>query len=41
VLTLAALIAFVGAALALWLVQEREIERQPPESNAVSEPARA
>jgi EmrB/QacA subfamily drug resistance transporter len=41
VLTLAALIAFIGAALALWLVREREIERQPLETDAVSEPARA
>jgi EmrB/QacA subfamily drug resistance transporter len=31
VLALAALIAFVGAALALWLVREHEIERAPPD----------
>jgi EmrB/QacA subfamily drug resistance transporter len=41
VLTLAALIAFIGAALALWLVREREIERQPLEADPVPEPARA
>jgi EmrB/QacA subfamily drug resistance transporter len=39
VLVLAALIAFIGAALALWLVREREIERQPLETDVVSEPA--
>jgi predicted MFS family arabinose efflux permease len=31
VLTLGALLSFAGAALALWLVREREIERQPLE----------
>jgi EmrB/QacA subfamily drug resistance transporter len=41
VLTLAALIAFIGAALALWLVRERDIERQPLETDVMSEPARA
>jgi EmrB/QacA subfamily drug resistance transporter len=41
VLTLAALIAFIGAALALWLVRERDIEREPLETDLVSEPARA
>ena len=41
VLTLAALIAFIGAVLAIWLVREREIEREPLETDAVSEPARA
>jgi hypothetical protein len=32
VLTLSALVSFAGAALAFWLVREREIERQPLES---------
>jgi hypothetical protein len=41
VLTLAALIAFIGAALALWLVREREIEREPLETDVASEPAPA
>jgi EmrB/QacA subfamily drug resistance transporter len=41
VLTFAALLAFIGAALAIWLVREREIERQPPETDVVSEPAPA
>jgi predicted MFS family arabinose efflux permease len=41
VLTLGALIAFIGAALALWLVRERDIEREPLETDPVSEPARA
>jgi predicted MFS family arabinose efflux permease len=41
VLTLAAWIAFIGAALVVWLVREREIERQPIETDVVSEPARA
>jgi EmrB/QacA subfamily drug resistance transporter len=41
VLTLAALIAFIGAALALWLVREREIERAPLDTNPMPEPARA
>jgi predicted MFS family arabinose efflux permease len=31
VLTLGALLAFAGAALALWLVRERDIEREPAE----------
>jgi EmrB/QacA subfamily drug resistance transporter len=40
VLTLGALLCFAGAALALWLVREREIERQPtqPERDPESEP---
>ena len=29
VLTLGALVCFIGAILALWLVREREIEREP------------
>ena len=39
VLTLGALLSFAGAALALWLVREREIEREPaqPESGSESE----
>jgi hypothetical protein len=41
VITLAALIAFIGAALALWLVREREIDRRPLETGLVSQPARA
>jgi EmrB/QacA subfamily drug resistance transporter len=41
VLMLAALIAFIGAALALWLVREHEIEREPLETDVASEPARA
>jgi MFS family permease len=47
VLTLGALLCFAGAALALWLVREREIERQPtqpegdPESKPVPETAAA
>jgi Major Facilitator Superfamily len=41
VLTLAALTAFIGAALALWLVREREIEREPLERDAASEPTPA
>jgi EmrB/QacA subfamily drug resistance transporter len=41
VLTLAALIAFIGAALALWLVREGEIERESSASDMASEPARA
>jgi hypothetical protein len=41
VLTLAALIALIGAALALWLVREREIEPQPLETHVLSEPAQA
>lgn len=39
VLTLGALLSFVGAALALWLVRERGIERQPLESEAEAESA--
>jgi hypothetical protein len=31
VLTLGGLLCFAGAALALWLVREREIEREPVE----------
>jgi hypothetical protein len=31
VLTLGVLLSFAGAVLALWLVREREIERQPPQ----------
>jgi EmrB/QacA subfamily drug resistance transporter len=34
VLTLGALLCFAGAALALWLVREREIEREPIEAAA-------
>ena len=47
VLTLGALLSFAGAVLALWLVREREIEREPTEpeekgiSERVSEPAPA
>jgi EmrB/QacA subfamily drug resistance transporter len=41
VLMLAALIAFIGAALALWLVRQHEIEREPLETDVASEPARA
>jgi EmrB/QacA subfamily drug resistance transporter len=33
--------AFIGAALALWLVREREIEREPLERDAASEPTPA
>ena len=32
VLTLGGLVCLAGAALALWLVREREIEREPVES---------
>jgi EmrB/QacA subfamily drug resistance transporter len=38
VLTLGALLCFVGAALALWLVREGEIEREPVESEGEPEP---
>jgi hypothetical protein len=40
VLTLGALLCFAGAVLALWLVREREIEREPQEAEgeARSEP---
>jgi hypothetical protein len=49
VLTLAALLSFAGAVLALWLVREHEIQRQPmaperepqPESEALPEAADA
>jgi hypothetical protein len=47
VLTLGALLSFAGGVLALWLVHEGEIERQPTEpeeqgiSEGVSEPALA
>lgn len=47
VLTIGALISFAGAVLALWLVREHEIERQPlgpepePESDALPEAAAA
>jgi EmrB/QacA subfamily drug resistance transporter len=45
VLQLGALLCFAGAALALWLVREREIEREPleplPESEAVAQRAAA
>jgi EmrB/QacA subfamily drug resistance transporter len=43
VLTLGALLSFAGAALALWLVREREIERETFESerDALAEPAAA
>jgi EmrB/QacA subfamily drug resistance transporter len=47
VLTLGALVSFAGAALALWLVRERDIEREPvaveaePESGAMPEAAAA
>jgi EmrB/QacA subfamily drug resistance transporter len=34
VLTIGALVCFVGAALALWLVRERDIEREPVEAEA-------
>lgn len=47
VLMLGALVSFAGAVLALWLVREGEIERQPvesegePESDALPEAAAA
>jgi EmrB/QacA subfamily drug resistance transporter len=46
VLTLGALVSFAGAVLALWLVRERDIDRQPvespePESEALPEAAAA
>jgi hypothetical protein len=47
VLTLGALVSFAGAALALWLVRERDIEREPiaveaePEARVVPEAAAA
>jgi EmrB/QacA subfamily drug resistance transporter len=37
VLTLGALVSFAGAALALWLVREREIAREPTESEGEPE----
>jgi EmrB/QacA subfamily drug resistance transporter len=37
ILTLGALVSFVGAVLALWLVREREIERQPVEADGEPE----
>ena len=47
-LTLGALVSFAGAALALWLVRERDIERAPlelvetePEADGVPEAAAA
>jgi EmrB/QacA subfamily drug resistance transporter len=41
VLTFAALLSFAGAVLALWLVREREIERQPLESEGDPDPEEA
>jgi len=38
VLTLGALLSFAGAVLALWLVREREIEREPKEPRQTPEP---
>ncbi len=38
VLLLGALLSFAGAVLALWLVREREIEREPVESEGEREP---
>jgi EmrB/QacA subfamily drug resistance transporter len=38
VLTLGALLSFAGAVLALWLVREREIERQPIGADSADEP---
>ena len=38
VLTLGALLSFAGAALALWLVREGEIEREPLEPEGEPEP---
>jgi hypothetical protein len=38
VLTLGALLSFAGAVLALWVVREREIEREPLESQGEPEP---
>ena len=37
-LTLGALLSFAGAALALWLVREGEIEREPLEPEGEPEP---
>src|SRR5262249_18295789 len=36
VLTLAGLLSLAGAVLALWLVREHEIEREPPETDRAS-----
>src|SRR5262249_61688447 len=36
VLTLAGLLSLVGAVLALWLVREHEIEREPPATDRAS-----
>jgi hypothetical protein len=38
VLLLGALLSFAGAVLALWLVREREIEREPVEPESESDP---
>jgi hypothetical protein len=38
VLLLGAVLSFAGAVLALWLVREREIEREPVEFEPESEP---
>jgi EmrB/QacA subfamily drug resistance transporter len=38
VLTLGAFLSFAGAALALWLVREREIDREPAQPEAEGEP---
>jgi hypothetical protein len=38
VLLLGALLRFAGAVLALWLVREREIEREPVEPESESDP---
>jgi hypothetical protein len=38
VLTLGALLSFAGAILALWLVREREIEREPKKPRQTPEP---
>jgi hypothetical protein len=40
VLVLGALLSFAGAVLALWLVREREIERQPIDSEREPEAER-
>ena len=37
ILVIAGLLAFAGAVLALWLVREREIERDEPETVVVHE----
>jgi hypothetical protein len=41
VLTLGSLLCFAGAVLALWLVREHQIERQPMEPESEPEPERA